>query len=675
VVYDVHRGEAAGFEPSPQSLIAEGLYATSFTDVGLDGDREHFYIVRARHQSRDADDGNTVVLGARPSPAEDVFLSSGAEDGLDGWAREPGSGADGGGTAWTVVDDDSWAGDRAWFVADEDRVKDQVLATAEPILLPAGTAPRLEFRHRQRLQRGRDGGRLEISTNGGLDWFDIVSGDGQTVPPDPGRWVAGGYTGVIGGAGNPLYGAAAWTGDTAGWVRSVAELGAFAGQRILLRWRFAGDESAGADGGWWLDEIRLMLSHPCRSCVAADPPTGVAARTSSQGVEIQWNASPGASSHQVWRKASADGPFVELATVASPVVTYDDTSASGGSIYSYAVTAGEAACRSERSLPVTATAGGPCERAPLFWGLDSVEDRRESECSLDLVWREAVAGCADAGVRYRVYASAEEDFEPGPDSLLADDVPGPGYRDITIANRELRHYLVRAVDGVSGAEDSNRVTHGAWTTGPRVVHFSDGLEDGPGQWRTAVGSDLDSGTEPWIIVDGGAHSGSRSWFGAAEPRVKDQVVALIDAMEIADESMTLVFHHRVDLEPFWDGGRLEYSTDGGATWWDILEADGHGVPANPERIVWGAYSGVVGSGTGHPFAGERAWTGSSGGWTETRVELSDLLDRSVAFRWRLGCDRSEAWVGWWLDDVELCSTASCETITVPKPRQGGGRVR
>jgi hypothetical protein len=675
VVYDVYRGETPDFEPGSPTLVAEAVAATSLTDVGLDGDSEHFYLVRARHTGWDADDGNTVILGARPAPAEDLFFFSGAEDGIDEWVREPGSDADGGGSGWTVVANDSWSGDRAWFVADEDGVKDQILMTAEPVLLPAGTAPRLEFHHRQRLQRGRDGGRLEISTNGGLDWFDILSGDGQTVPPDPGRWVAGGYNGVIGGAGNPLYGDDGWTGDSAGWVHSAADLEAFAGQRVMLRWRFGGDETAGNGGGWWLDEIRLALNHPCQPCVPTGPPTGLIARTSSDGVEIEWNAVPGVSSYQVWRKASTDGPYVELATVEGSAVAYHDVSASGGSIQTYAVTAQTAVCRSERSSPVTATAGGPCEGAPLFWGLDGVEDRRKAECSLDLFWREAIAGCEGAGVRYRVYASASAGFEPDPDTLLADNVAGPRFRDITIADAELRHYLVRAVDGVSGAEESNRVTHEAWTTGPRVVHFSDGIEDGTGQWWTGVGSDLDSGTEPWSVAEDTAHTGLRSWFCAAEPRVKDQVVGLVDAMDITDESMVLVFHHRVELEPFWDGGRLEYSTDGGVTWWDILQADGDGVPANSERIVWGAYSGVVGSGTDHPFAGERAWTGSSGGWTESRVELGDLLGRSVAFRWRLGCDRSEAWVGWWLDDVELCSTSSCETITLPEPRLGGRRVQ
>ncbi len=78
-------------------------------------------------------------------------------------------------------------------------------------------------------------------------------------------------------------------------------------------------------------------------------------------------------------------------------------------------------------------------------------------------------------------------------------------------------------------------------------------------WRTGLGSSQDSGTEPWKVVEDFTHSGSRSWFCRNEPRIKDQVLGLVDGFEIVDESTVISFFHLYDLEPFWDGGRFEYS--------------------------------------------------------------------------------------------------------------------
>jgi hypothetical protein len=243
---------------------------------------------------------------------------------------------------------------------------------------------------------------------------------------------------------------------------------------------------------------------------------------------------------------------------------------------------------------------------------------------------------------------------------------------VTVTDGRLVHYRVRAVDDVSGREDANLVQHAAWTTGPQELHFNDSVEGDPTGWWTAVGSSLDGGSEPWRL-DGIAADGERSWFCADEPLVKDQVVGLIEPFEVVDPSTILVFDQRFDLEPFWDGGRLEYSTDGGTSWHDILSGDGIGVAENLGRFVSGGYNGIASPGTGHPFGGHRVWTGFNGVWTETTVDLGDFVGESVLFRWRLGCDRSDARLGWWIDHIELRTTTICETVALPPPRGGSGR--
>jgi len=673
VVYDIYRSAEDAFEPGPETIVRENLAESSWLDRGLESDREYTYLVRARHTGTAIDDGNMVLRGASPSGPDEVYLWSDAEGPLDDWVRGPASGADSGTESWRTTDDDAFSGERSWFVADEDWIKDQGLATAEPIDLPAGTTPFLQFTHRFQLHQGGDGGRLEYSTNGGLDWQDILAGDDQTVAADDGRWMSGGYTATIGGIGNPLFGEDGWTGDSEGWIHSVVDLEAMAGRRILLRWRFACDESAGLGRGWWLDDIRVAVERECESCVTPAPPLGLQASAASNGVALSWPASTGADGYQISRAVGPGGPFRLLATVQAPQTELVDPSASGGSSYTY-VLAVDTGCLSDPSDAVTVIAGGPCTRAPLFWGLDEVEDRREPGCALDLSWRQASPGCTGADVAYRIYRSNISGSAPGPETLIADGVAGPRFRDITVADGDLYHYLVRAVDGVSGQEDANPVEHSGWTTGPQEVNFSDSIEGPLDHWWTAVGSSLDSGTEAWR-VDAIAFDGERSWFCANEPVVKDQVVGFVDAIEIDDQSTILVFHQLFDLETFWDGGRLEYSTDDGETWHDILSGDGGGVAENPDRFIRGGYNGIASPGTGHPFGGQRVWTGFNGVWTETTVALGDFVGESLLLRWRLGCDRSEARVGWWIDRIELRTTTVCETTSLPPPRGGLGRRR
>ncbi len=672
-LYSIYRGDEPDFEPSPDNLLVENVVGSRWPDQSLDWGRDYYYIVRAAHHGQDFDDGNTEVLGASPVGPLDLYLDEDVEGAVDGWTRKPGSSSDTGTEPWGVTEDDAWEGDRAWFVAEEDRVKDQVLLTAQPIDLPHGSEPVLVFDHRYRLHNRRDGGRLEYSTNGGLDWMDILQGDGQGVPADPHRWLAGGYPDSIGAPSNPLFLADGWTGDSRGWVRSRVDLADFAGHRVLLRWRLGCDETAGSGSGWWLDEIRVVEEYECRSCPITEPPSGLTAEATDEGVLLEWETSGGVDQTIISRALEGDGPFETIVVVEAPEMSYHDTSASGGSTYSYvfAVAAGD--CLSDDSAPVTIIAGGPCTMRPSFWGLDVVTDPRDAGCAIDLDWRPATPGCEGAGVRYRVYRSESEGFQPGPDTLVGEHVAGPRYRDLAVIDGETYHYVVRAVDGTSLAEDGNRVTHSGWTTGPDEVHFSDSVEGDLAAWRTGVGSSQDSGTEPWMVVGDFTHSGSRSWFCQNEPRVKDQVLGLVDGFAIEDESTVISFFHFYDLEPFWDGGRFEFSTDGGSTWHDILLGDGATVGDNQERFLSGPYTGFVSVGTGHPFGGERAWTGFDNGWTETVIDLADFVGLTVHFRWRLGCDRADARIGWWVDDVEIRTTSKCETVEAPPPRPVEGR--
>ena len=223
--------------------------------------------------------------------------------------------------------------------------------------------------------------------------------------------------------------------------------------------------------------------------------------STAAGVALEWSESPGAAAYLVARADREGGPFHHLTEVQAPAAGYHDSSASGGTTYSYVVAVDDGGCLSGPSTAVTVTAGGPCELPPRFWGLDRVAGGMESVCALDLDWRPAEPGCAGADVRYRVYRSPTPDVVAGPDTLVADRVAGPRYRDTSVVDSETYHSLVRAVDGMSLAEDANPVEHAAATTGPEELLFADSAEGELAHWWVDRGSAADPGTEPWRVVD------------------------------------------------------------------------------------------------------------------------------------------------------------------------------
>ncbi len=107
----------------------------------------------------------------------------------------------------------------------------------------------------------------------------------------------------------------------------------------------------------------------------------------------------------------------------------------------------------------------------------------------------------------------------------------------------------------------------------------------------------------------------------------------------------LTFQNNFILEDTFDGGVLEISINGGA-FADILAAGG--------SFVTGGYTETIDSSFGSPISGRQAWSGDSGGFITTTVDLpASTLGSNVQFRFREGTDSSFSDVGWRLDDLVL----------------------
>jgi large repetitive protein len=186
--------------------------------------------------------------------------------------------------------------------------------------------------------------------------------------------------------------------------------------------------------------------------------------------------------------------------------------------------------------------------------------------------------------------------------------------------------------------------------------FTDDMEGGadPG-WQVQTAANT-LGLPGWAVTtDPAAKSPSNSWFSeAATIDVKDDRLRM-PAQDLTGGSL-LTFWHRYGFENGFDGGILEVSTDGGATWKDIVEAGG--------SFVTGGYSGAIDPGFGSLIAGQQAWTGGNAlldPMTQVTVNVGALAGADRLFRFRLVTDPLGVGAlpghGWWIDDVQVSNTA------------------
>jgi hypothetical protein len=157
------------------------------------------------------------------------------------------------------------------------------------------------------------------------------------------------------------------------------------------------------------------------------------------------------------------------------------------------------------------------------------------------------------------------------------------------------------------------------------------------------------GTDDWAIGESANHTPGGQWsYHAGEVATQKDVVLLTDPLEPNGEA-TLRFWQLYDLTSGKSGAAVELSADGGTSWIDLGSA-----------ILTHPYTHFVGQGTER----REVWSGDSGGWVETEIDLSAWSGETVTVRFRIGGVRGTG-TGWWIDDVSLesdfvgCDTSAC----------------
>ena len=208
-----------------------------------------------------------------------------------------------------------------------------------------------------------------------------------------------------------------------------------------------------------------------------------------------------------------------------------------------------------------------------------------------------------------------------------------------------------------GATNYGTITQ-QYTTGVPTVTLSENF-DGvtapalPAGWTSAP----ISGTPVnWATNTTPASSTPNSAF-APEPTTPSTSALVSPPIQIQQANAQLTFKNWFHTEETYDGMVLEFSTDNGGNWTDVITGGG--------SFVRGGYTTIISRATDSTIAGRRAWSGISGVGTaptfvDTTVNLpASLNGQTVRFRWVAATDSGTAVSGVRVDDVRVFGARVC----------------
>jgi Zn-dependent metalloprotease len=247
--------------------------------------------------------------------------------------------------------------------------------------------------------------------------------------------------------------------------------------------------------------------------------------------------------------------------------------------------------------------------------------------------------------------------------------PGSDYRDLAAALQQACENLIGSGATTSGdcAEVADIVTAtemeldpttpGAKLTAPvcpspgQVANtvYEDDFETTSSEWLTAS----TTGGGAWFYTTDASQSGARSFAGPNLGVVNISELATAAPIPVPATPTFLRFDHSFSFEAsifnsppnlYWDGGVVEYSTNG-TTWLDITTLGG-GTAVN-------GYNATLFASGANPLRGRAAFGGNSPAFQSTRYNISSLGGQNVRFRFRIGTDISVAYPGWFVDDFSV----------------------
>ena len=151
-----------------------------------------------------------------------------------------------------------------------------------------------------------------------------------------------------------------------------------------------------------------------------------------------------------------------------------------------------------------------------------------------------------------------------------------------------------------------------------------------------------SGTNNFTTSTAQLNTGSYALFVSNPSTTSQQTLTTTNAIVIPNGLTTCSFYHRYNTELNWDGAVVEITTDNGINWIDL-----------GDNMELGAYNSVLG--VGSALASRKAFTGNSGSYVFTKINLSSYVGQTIKLRFRFASDASVGGVGWYIDDIVVTS--------------------
>ena len=522
-----------------------------------------------------------------------------------------------------------------------------------PVLVMPSAQAQLAFRHSYDFEGpssgnlGYDGGVQEIQINNG-GFMDILAAGGS--------FAGGGYNRTLSTSfGNALGGRQAWSGNSGGFITTIVNLpAAAAGQSVQFRWRASSDSSVSA-GGWYVDTVTITAAICCSQTappiaaftglpVSGGTPLSVTFTDSSTGAITNrfWSFGDGVTTNTTATTLSHTYQGVGTnsvgLTVTGPTGTNNLTRAG------YIVVTNPTAILVSNSLTLvsefcTNGAVDPGETVTMSFGLKNAGSRPTTNLIATLLPSAGIAAPSSAQVYGALNISTTVSL---PFSFIA--VGSCGATDTA---------TLQLQDGpLNLGTVSFSFTLGV--SAPLLQNF-DGvvLPDLPSGWATASSGAQSS----WTTSTNASDTSSNAAFSPDPAAVG--VNELDSPVFTLPASAQLTFRHNYNLEVSptlgigYDGAVLEMKIGNGA-FTDIIAAGG--------SFVTGGYTHTISSGYMNPLGGRQAWSGNSGGFVTTIVNLpTNAAAQPVQLRWRCGSDQSVSFPGWYVDSVAIGGFSCCSS--------------
>jgi Carboxypeptidase regulatory-like domain len=178
----------------------------------------------------------------------------------------------------------------------------------------------------------------------------------------------------------------------------------------------------------------------------------------------------------------------------------------------------------------------------------------------------------------------------------------------------------------------------------------------PAGWTATTLQDVANLSDPWATNTTSPDTAPNSAFTNDPSNISDEVLDT-PVIAISTSTAQLTFRNNFILEATFDGGVLEIKIGAGA-FQDIIAAGG--------SFVSGGYTGAISTAFGSPIGGRQAWSGNSGGYITTRVNLpAAAAGQNIQLRFRRATDNSVASTGQRIDTISLTDGFVCTSCAGP----------